>query len=166
MQFQPRFQNVEAKGATITEDGSQVFILFSDGAPCAVAEAGAFNTLYAPVVADDPAPPVEGDKYGLRRPPKVKEKAPARRTFPPRKAAAATHMPGDPTGADLVLMAIRKGPPRSSGELIAHLGIANHLVYSSVNVFKKRGIIVGKPDDSDEGGGIMKWHPAFPAESK
>lgn len=60
---------------------------------------------------------------------------------------------------------ISKGPARTSGELYDWLrkkGFTGAIsaVYSACHALKEKGRVVVKPDDSESGGGVMKYFPA------
>jgi len=85
---------------------------------------------------------------------RVKRAAPAPEAVKPDPAASGV------SGA--VLEMIRKGPPRTSGQIIEVLQkIDRHVtpaaVYSATNYWKNAGKIEGRVDEED--GGLRKWHP-------
>lgn len=110
--------------------------------------------------------------------PSIAAPAPARvqrrrKAAPAAKKSAATPPQSPPasrvtTGESIptrVLEIIRKGPPRTSGEiydLLRKQGFTGAIspVYSACAAHKAKGLVVTKPDDSVEGGGTMKYHMA------
>lgn len=147
-----------------------------DGTPEACAEVirvALGGTLRASAAAASPTLPADSPS-ALLAAPEAASPAPVRRkkTGRPRgrrpAKAAAPEMPiAHPEELSLpkrVLAMIQKGPARTTGELFDELrrqGFkgTSGAVYQACKHWRDKGLVVGRPDDSDEGGGVMKQYP-------
>ena len=94
---------------------------------------------------------------------KAKKAAGAARTAEPAAVAPARVTTEDTIPARVLDM-IRKGPPRTSSQIYAVLrkqGFTGAIsaVYNACAYHKQKGLVVTLADDSDEGGGVAKYHP-------
>lgn len=144
MQFISRFSEVEATVARLEDfDPERVYVIFEGGKPTAVVEADAFEALFIPAVGPKRVQP--------------------ERSAPKKKAVANTAR--DTTekrvnASQIVLETIKKGPPRTSGELIQYLTekkliTAPSQVYSACNFYKNSGEIEPRVSEQD---GQRRWH--------
>jgi hypothetical protein len=135
-------------------------------APAAEAAVGVPAALPSAPAAAIEAPEPVRLPFKFRKSPKVK-RAPksAGGGITAKPAAVAKRVTSEDSVPARCLEIIRKGPPRTTGEIYDVLrkqGFTgtNAAVYQACKFWRDKGLVVSKPDDSAEGGGVVKQYPA------